>query len=147
MGSAALATAATIIAPQAVISGAYSLSQQALHLGYLPRVEILHTSESERGQIYLPAVNWMLLAAIIGLVLGVLLIEPPGASDHHRNDDSDHCEPLPWVNTFIASGVKASTGCNRGHECELCIGLGVFFTDSSTAIADRHLSPTPAIGL
>ncbi|MGH8538638.1 MAG: potassium transporter Kup, partial [Gammaproteobacteria bacterium] len=66
----ALATAATIIASQAVISGAYSLTQQALQLGYLPRVEIAHTSASERGQIYLPAVNWTLLAAIIGLVLG-----------------------------------------------------------------------------
>ncbi|MFH0340593.1 MAG: potassium transporter Kup [Chromatiales bacterium] len=65
-----LATAATIIASQAVISGAYSLTQQALQLGYLPRVEIAHTSEAERGQIYLPAVNWTLLAAIIGLVLG-----------------------------------------------------------------------------
>jgi len=65
-----LATAATIIASQAVISGAYSLTQQALQLGYLPRVEIVHTSTSERGQIYLPAVNWTLLAAIIGLILG-----------------------------------------------------------------------------
>ena len=66
----ALATAATIIASQAVISGAYSLTQQASQLGYLPRLEVAHTSESERGQIYLPAVNWMLLVAIVGLVLG-----------------------------------------------------------------------------
>ncbi|MBC8012719.1 MAG: potassium transporter Kup [Methyloceanibacter sp.] len=65
----ALATAATVIASQAVISGAYSLTQQAFQLGYLPRLEIIHTSESERGQIYLPAVNWMLLGAIVGLVL------------------------------------------------------------------------------
>ncbi len=64
-----LATAATIIASQAVISGAYSLAQQALQLGYLPRLEISHTSEAERGQIYLPAVNWMLLGAIVALVL------------------------------------------------------------------------------
>ena len=64
-----LATAATIIASQAVISGAYSLTHQALQLGFLPRVAINHTSESERGQIYLPAINWALLIAVTGLVL------------------------------------------------------------------------------
>jgi len=65
-----LATTATIIASQAVISGAYSLTQQAFQLGYLPRMEVVHTSAAERGQIYLPGVNWLLLLAIIGLVLG-----------------------------------------------------------------------------
>ena len=64
-----LATVATVIASQAVISGAYSLTQQAFHLGYLPRVRIRHTSETERGQIYLPGVNSLLLLAIIVLVL------------------------------------------------------------------------------
>ncbi len=60
-----LATAATIIASQAVISGAFSLTQQAIQLGFLPRMKIVHTSEAERGQIYLPAVNWILLAAVV----------------------------------------------------------------------------------
>jgi KUP system potassium uptake protein len=64
-----LATVATVIASQAVISGAYSLTQQAFILGYLPRVRIRHTSETERGQIYLPGVNTLLLLAIIVLVL------------------------------------------------------------------------------
>jgi KUP system potassium uptake protein len=64
-----LATAATIIASQAVITGAYSLTHQALQIGCLPRVEITHTSESERGQIYVPAVNWWLLVAVVGVVL------------------------------------------------------------------------------
>lgn len=64
-----LATFATIIASQAVISGAYSLTQQAFHLGYLPRVRIRHTSETERGQIYLPGLNLILLVCIIILVL------------------------------------------------------------------------------
>src|SRR6478735_10963465 len=59
-----LATAATIIASQAVISGAFSLTQQAIQLGFLPRLQIIHTSEQERGQIYLPAVNWLLLLAV-----------------------------------------------------------------------------------
>ena len=65
-----LATVATIIASQAVISGAFSITQQAIQLGYTPRLEIQHTSDREIGQIYLPAINWLLLIAIIGLVVG-----------------------------------------------------------------------------
>ncbi|MBI3140568.1 MAG: potassium transporter Kup [Rhodocyclales bacterium] len=65
----ALATAATVIASQAVISGAYSITQQAMQLGYSPRMDIQHTSTSEIGQIYMPAINWTLLAAVIALVL------------------------------------------------------------------------------
>jgi KUP system potassium uptake protein len=60
-----LATLATIIASQAVISGAYSITQQAIQLGFLPRMQILHTSASESGQIYMPAINWLLLVAVI----------------------------------------------------------------------------------
>ncbi len=66
----ALATAATIIASQAVITGAFSISRQAIQLGYLPRMQILHTSEHEIGQIYIPFINWMLLTGIVALVLG-----------------------------------------------------------------------------
>jgi KUP system potassium uptake protein len=66
----ALATAATVIASQAVISGAFSLTRQAMQLGYLPRVDIVHTSSGEIGQIYIPGVNWALMLATIGLVLG-----------------------------------------------------------------------------
>jgi KUP system potassium uptake protein len=66
----ALATAATIIASQAVISGAYSVTRQAIQLGYLPRMNIIHTSEVEKGQIYIPLINWLLLAGVILLVLG-----------------------------------------------------------------------------
>ncbi|HEV8631121.1 MAG TPA: potassium transporter Kup [Thermoanaerobaculia bacterium] len=65
-----LATLATVIASQAVISGAFSLTQQAVQLGYTPRLEIEHTSARERGQIYVPAVNWGLMLACIALVLG-----------------------------------------------------------------------------
>lgn len=64
-----LATFATIIASQAVISGAFSLTWQAQQLGYLPRLKVLHTSSEERGQIYLPTVNWILLASCVMLVL------------------------------------------------------------------------------
>ena len=65
-----LATLATIIASQAVISGAFSVTRQAVQLGYLPRLKVLHTSEAEIGQIYVPFVNWALLVAVILLVLG-----------------------------------------------------------------------------
>jgi KUP system potassium uptake protein len=65
-----LATAATVIASQAVISGAFSLTRQAVQLGYLPRLRIDHTSEAQIGQIFMPAVNWALMLACIGLVLG-----------------------------------------------------------------------------
>jgi KUP system potassium uptake protein len=65
-----LATAATIIASQAVISGAFSLTRQAVQLGYIPRIEIVHTSGREIGQIYIPSINWLLMLATFGLVLG-----------------------------------------------------------------------------
>ena len=64
-----LATLATVIASQATITGAYSMTLQATRLGYLPRLRILHTSDTERGQIYVPSVNWLMLVAVIVLVL------------------------------------------------------------------------------
>ena len=65
-----LASAATVIASQAVITGAYSMTQQAVQLGLLPRMQMLYTSAKEMGQIYLPLVNWLLLAAVVLAVLG-----------------------------------------------------------------------------
>ncbi|MDQ2670296.1 MAG: potassium transporter Kup, partial [Gemmatimonadota bacterium] len=65
-----LATVATVIASQAVISGSFSLTRQAVQLGYVPRLRIEHTSPSRIGQIYIPAVNWALMVACIGLVVG-----------------------------------------------------------------------------
>jgi KUP system potassium uptake protein len=65
-----LATLATVIASQAVISGAYSITRQAIQLGYCPRLMIEHTSEREIGQVYLPWINWGLYFAVVGLVLG-----------------------------------------------------------------------------
>jgi KUP system potassium uptake protein len=65
-----LATMATIIASQAVISGAFSVTRQVVQLGFLPRMRIQHTSERAEGQIYIPFVNWMLLALVTLLVLG-----------------------------------------------------------------------------
>jgi KUP system potassium uptake protein len=65
-----LSTLAAIIASQAVISGVFSLTRAAIVLGYLPRMEVQHTSETEIGQIYIPRVNWLLMAAIVALVVG-----------------------------------------------------------------------------
>jgi KUP system potassium uptake protein len=64
-----MATVATVIASQAVISGAFSITQQAIQLGFSPRMEISHTSDQQIGQIYLPGINWTLLAAVVALVI------------------------------------------------------------------------------
>jgi len=65
-----LATCATIIASQAVITGVFSLTRQAVQMGYLPRLKIVHTSSRHFGQIYVPQVNWLVMVATLGLVLG-----------------------------------------------------------------------------
>ena len=64
-----LATASTVIASQAVISGAFSIAHQAAQLGYLPRLRVIHTSTYQYGQVYVPVINWILLVAVVGLVL------------------------------------------------------------------------------
>jgi KUP system potassium uptake protein len=76
MPMVALATAATVIASQALISGAFSATKQTIQLGYLPRLTILHTSHTDTGQIYVPAVNWALLA---GVVLSVVIFRSSSA--------------------------------------------------------------------
>src|SRR4029077_15444875 len=68
-------TVATIIASQAIISGAYSLTQQSIQLGFLPRMRVRHTASHEKGQIYMPVVNWLLA---VGTLTAVLLF---GSSD------------------------------------------------------------------
>ena len=65
-----IATAATVVASQALISGVFSLTRQAVQLGYLPRVTVVHTSARTEGQIYIPEVNWLLMAACVILVIG-----------------------------------------------------------------------------
>ena len=64
-----LGAAATVIASQALISGAYSLTQQAVQLGYLPRLRIAYTRKRQIGQIYVPWINWLLLVAVLTLVV------------------------------------------------------------------------------
>jgi KUP system potassium uptake protein len=76
MPMVALATAATVIASQALISGAFSATKQTIQLGYLPRLTILHTSHTDTGQIYVPAVNWALL---FGVVMSVVIFRSSSA--------------------------------------------------------------------
>jgi KUP system potassium uptake protein len=76
----ALATAATVIASQAVISGAFSMTREAIHLGYLPRMRVVHTSQQMSGQIFVPWINRMLLLAIIAAVIGFRSSDNLGAA-------------------------------------------------------------------
>ena len=85
----AIATAAAIVASQALISGAFSLTRQAVQLGYCPRVNIVHTSSSDDGQIYIPAVNNALWIACVGLVLAFQVLEQPGRGLRHRGHRHD----------------------------------------------------------
>ena len=86
------ATAATVIASQAIISGAFSLTQQAIQLGFLPKMHVTHTAPNEIGQIYLPLVNWLLAAATLGGRGVVRLLRCAGGGLRHRGlgPDGDH---------------------------------------------------------
>ena len=99
-----LATAATVIASQAVITGAFSVASQAAQLGYLPRLRIAHTSESTIGQIYVPWINWLLMVSVLTLVFafrssaalayafGMAVI----AHDHHHHAAVPLPRPADW---------------------------------------------------
>ena len=105
----ALATAATIIASQAVITGAFSLTQQAIQLGLLPRMEIRRTSETEKGQIYIPRVNWLLLVAVLYLVDRVPLVERARLGlrhRRHRHDGGHDRDGLPRAVEMLDAGAR-----------------------------------------
>ena len=90
-----LASLATIIASQAVISGAFSYTRQAIQLGYLPRLEVRHTSETEIGQVYVPRINYILLIAIIIVVAGLPVLRQSRRRLRHRGQRryDDHDDP------------------------------------------------------
>ena len=92
-----IATAAAIIASQALISGAFSLTQQAIQLGYAPRLNIEHTSSHEMGQVYVPQVNWALMASTIADRHRFRFVERPRRSVRHcgHDDDGDHRGAAP----------------------------------------------------
>jgi KUP system potassium uptake protein len=102
----AFATVATVIASQAIISGAYSLTQQAMQLGFLPRMRVLHTASHEKGQIYIPVVNWLLAA---GTLAAVLLF---GSSDALGGAYGIAVSMLMAVTTVLAALVALKWGYN-----------------------------------
>jgi KUP system potassium uptake protein len=110
----ALSTMATIIASQAVITGAFSLTRQAVQLGLCPRMEIRHTSESEIGQIYIPQVNWLLLVCILLLIFGFR------SSDNLANAYGIAVAGTMLIDTFVAFLVARSHwlwSCRKPRSC------------------------------
>ena len=114
----ALATAATVIASQATISGTYSLTKQAIQLGYLPRMNVVHTSAKTIGQVYLPTVNWVLLAAVLAAVLGF------GSSTKLASAYGVAVTGTMLVATFLTFFVIRY---NWGYNLALCIFATGFF--------------------
>jgi KUP system potassium uptake protein len=102
----AFATLATVIASQAIISGAYSLTQQAMQLGFLPRMRVLHTASHEKGQIYIPLVNWLLAT---GTLAAVLIFE---SSDALGGAYGIAVSMLMAVTTVLAALVALKWGYN-----------------------------------
>jgi KUP system potassium uptake protein len=102
----AFATVATVIASQSIISGAYSLTQQAIQLGFLPRMRVLHTASHEKGQIYMPIVNWLLAAGTLGAVIMF------GSSDALGGAYGIAVSMLMAVTTVLAALVALQWGYN-----------------------------------
>src|SRR5215472_13362419 len=100
------ATVATVIASQSIISGAYSLTQQAIQLGFLPRMRVLHTASREKGQIYMPTVNWLLAIGTLGAVIIF------GSSDALGGAYGIAVSMLMAVTTVLAALVALQWGYN-----------------------------------
>ncbi|EKS38083.1 potassium transporter Kup [Afipia broomeae] len=100
----AFATLATVIASQAIITGVFSLTQQAIQLGFLPRMHIQHTASDEKGQIYVPLINWMLAAATLGAVIGF------GTSDALAGAYGIAVSLLMAITTLLAALVALQWG-------------------------------------
>jgi KUP system potassium uptake protein len=105
-GLVVFATLATVIASQAIISGAFSLTQQAIQLGFLPRTTVLHTASLQRGQIYVPLVNWTLAIATLGAVVAF------GSSDNLAGAYGIAVSLLMAITTLLAAPVAIQWGFN-----------------------------------
>ena len=110
-----LATAATVIASQAMISGAYSVARQCMQLGFLPRLTVRHTSSAEEGQIYLPQVNWALLVGVVILVLAF-----------HTSDNLAAAYGIAVTGTFLCTSVLAAVVFRRHFGWRRSTVVGVF---------------------
>jgi KUP system potassium uptake protein len=134
-----LATFATIIASQAIISGAYSLTQQAIQLGFLPRMNIVHTAGHEIGQIYIPFVNWTLAAATLTAVIGF------GSSDALAGAYGIAVSLLMAITTLMATFVALHWKHNPvivyGVNGSLLLIDLAFFSSTSTKVLDGGWFP------
>jgi len=134
-----LSAAATVIASQAIISGAYSLTQQAIQLGFLPRMQTVHTARREIGQIYVPIVNWALAAATLTAVIGF------GSSDALAGAFGIAVSMLMAITTLMATFVAL----RWKHSLWLVVLVNgsllaldlLFFASTSTKIADGGWFP------
>jgi KUP system potassium uptake protein len=134
-----MATAATVIASQAIISGAYSLTQQAIQLGFLPRMNIVHTAGHEIGQIYVPFVNWTLAAATLAAVIGF------GSSEALAGAFGVAVSLLMAITTLMATFVALHWKHNRiivyaVNGSFLAVDL-LFFASTSTKLVDGGWFP------
>ncbi len=129
----ALATVATIIASQAVISGTFSLTRQAIRLGQLPRMQVIFTQADESGQVYLPLVNWLLMAACVALVLGF------GSSAALASAYGVAVSMDMVVTTLLAVAVAW----RFGWRPLLAVGAGVLFVAIDSAFLGANLAKIP----
>ncbi len=134
-----LSTAATVIASQSIISGAYSMTQQAIRLGFLPRLNVIHTTGSEIGQIYVPLVNWALAAATLTAVIGF------GSSDALAGAFGIAVSLLMAITTLMATFVALQWGVNPGvvllvNGSLLALDL-LFFASTSTKLLEGGWFP------
>ncbi|MBC7952638.1 MAG: KUP/HAK/KT family potassium transporter, partial [Rhodospirillaceae bacterium] len=130
----ALATCATVIASQAVISGVFSLSRQAVQLGFSPRLEIRHTSHEEEGQIYIPRANWGLFIGIVVLVLGF-----------KSSSNLAGAYGIAVTGTMVCSTVLALVVARTlwNWKLSVCIGLGIAFLVIDLAFMGANLVKIP----
>jgi len=131
-----LATLATIIASQAVISGTFSLTRQAIHLGQLPRMRVIFTQAEASGQVYIPAVNWLLMAACVALVTGF------GSSAALASAYGVAVSMDMVVTTLLAVAVAW----RFGWRPLLALGAGVLFVTIDSAFFGANLTKIPEGG-
>ena len=141
-----LATAATIIASQAVISGAFSVTHQAIQLGFLPRLKTMHTSAKAAGQIYIPVVNWTLLIMVVLLVIGF------GESTRLAAAYGISVSGTMIITTLMLSVLLFQVWNWNRILAALTIGLflavdGIFFASNVTKIADGGWFPLLVAGV
>jgi KUP system potassium uptake protein len=130
-----LATGASIIASQAVISGVFAITQQCQQLGYIPRVRILHSSATAIGQVYVPAVNWLICAATLGLAVGF------GSSSHlaHAYGVGVSCTML--IDTVLILVLLWDAG-ERNARLQFALMCGLLLLDAAFVFANLEKVPT-----